>query len=395
MSLTVKECQSFQPLHKPYKKADSHGLYLEIFPNGSKYWRVKYRFGDKEKRLALGVFPEISLSEARNGRDLARRQLREGIDPADLKKEKKANAKKVGKGIFSIVANDWHAHKSKSWASETARKARMVLDSYLIPKLGQMLIANMSTSDFKPVLLGIHSHAPNLANKARQYCNQIVHHAIQDGLREDGKLLSLRGALPSSDSGHMAAVTKESGLPSMMKAINKISSIHSRTGILLCVYTALRPGTSVWAEWNEFNDNFSEWHIPGFKMKSGNDHITPIPSQIRPTLEQLKKLAGKSPYVFPGERDRLTSHMHRDTLSKALRDAGLQGITVTHGFRATMRTIGRERLKIDADVLEAQLAHAKKGEVLAAYDRTQFLEERHELVQKWADYLSSMNIKDS
>lgn len=393
MSLTVKECQNFQPGLKPYKKADSNGLYLEIFPNGSKYCRLKYRFGGKEKRLALGVFPEVSLLEARDGRDAARRKLREGIDPSVEKKLRKRSAEIVSRGLFCAVANEWHAYKDQGWSRETSRKARMVLDTYLIPKLGKMSIATIATADFKPILLDIHGRAPNLASKARQYCNQIVQYAIQDGLREDGKLLVLHGALPPVTGGHMTAVTKESDIPQMMKTIHSISSLLSKSGILLCVYTALRPGTAVCAEWSELNKDYSEWHIPAAKMKTKNDHITPLPLQMRPLLEQLKERAGRSPYVFPGERSPHTTHMHRDSLSKALRNAGLKNITVTHGFRATFRTIARERLKIDSDILEAQLAHAKKGEVQAAYDRTQFLDERHKLVQRWADYLDELQIK--
>lgn len=154
----------------------------------------------------------------------------------------------------------------------------------------------------------------------------------------------------------MTAVTKESDIPQMMKTIHSISSLLSKSGILLCVYTALRPGTAVCAEWSELNKDYSEWHIPAAKMKTKNDHITPLPLQMRPLLEQLKERAGRSPYVFPGERSPHTTHMHRDSLSKALRNAGLKNITVTHGFRATFRTIARERLKIDSDILEAQLA---------------------------------------
>lgn len=393
MPLTAMECKRLQPGPKPAKHADGHGLYLEIHPNGSKYWRMKYRFGGREKRLSIGVFPEISLQEARDARDAARRLLREGIDPSQQKQARKALARQESKGLFQQVANAWHAHKDKAWSRETSRKSRMVLDTYLLPKLGELPVATMTTVDFKPVLLAIHENAPNLAEKARQYCNQIIQYAIQDGLREDGRVLSLRGVLPATNGGHMAAVTKASELPAMMKAIQGIESLQTRAAILLCVYTALRPGAAVGAEWVEFNKELTEWHIPASRMKTRNDHITPLPSQIRPLLQELKKLAGKSPFVFPGERSPLTRHRHRDSLSKALREAGLQDVTVTHGFRATLRTIARERLKVDPDVLEAQLAHAKKGEVAAAYDRTQFLEERHAMIQKWADYLDEMQIE--
>ena len=139
MPLTAKQCVSFKPTPKPYKCADGHGFYLEIFPNGSKYWRLKYRYGGKEKRLAIGVFPEIPLAEAREARDFARRQLRDGIDPSQAKQARKASARRDENGFFSFVANAWYNHKNKGWSGETSRKARMVLDTYLIPTLGKVL----------------------------------------------------------------------------------------------------------------------------------------------------------------------------------------------------------------------------------------------------------------
>jgi integrase len=142
--------------------------------------------------------------------------------------------------------------------------------------------------------------------------------------------------------------------------------------------------------WDELDMEAKEWHIPASRMKTGNDHMSPLPDQVISLLEQLKALAAESPYVFPGDRDPMNKHIHRDTLSKILRENGLRDVTVTHGFRATFRTIARERLRADSDVLEAQLAHAKKDEIQAAYDRSQFLEERHNLIQRWADYIDAI-----
>ena len=202
-------------------------------------------------------------------------------------------------------------------------------------------------------------------------------------------MLSLRGALPKAPKGHYAAVTKSNDIPALINAINAIGSPQSRAAILFCLYTALRPGVVVGARWDEFDLGAMEWHIPASRMKMGNDHITPIPSQMLPLLERQRGITDDSPFVFPGVRNPKTQHMHRDSLSKILRESGLRGVTVTHGFRATLRTIAREKFRVDADVLEAQLAHAKKDEIQAAYDRTQFLEERHKLVQDWADYLEA------
>lgn len=390
-SINDTQVKNAKPLQKPYKLADGRGLVLLVNPDGSKWWRLRYTVDGKEKMLSLGVYPEISLSDARQTALEARKDVAKGFDPSESRKAAKSELKTTLRGNFRAVAEEWYAHKARSWASETARKARETLDDNLFPQLAAKPIAEIASSDIKPVLLELDARAPRLAVKARQYCNQIIDYAIQEGLRADGKLLSLKGVLPKATKTHYAAVTKSNDLPSLVKAVTGIDSLNSRVALLVCLYTASRPGVVAGMCWDELDLNAKEWHIPASRMKTGNDHITPIPSQLLPMLEQLKVFAGESPFVFPGLRDPIKKHIHRDSLSKVLRENGLRDVTVTHGFRATFRTIARERLRADADVLEAQLAHAKKGDVQAAYDRTQFLDERHELVQKWADYIYAVS----
>ena len=380
-----------KPKDKPYKLADGQGLVLLINPNGSKWWRLRYTVDGREKMLSLGVYPEVSLASARNKTHDARIAIAKGNDPSKERLAEKRRRIAAPRGTFKSIAEEWYAHKAKGWASETARKARESLYDDLFPKLGAKPIAEITSADIKPVILFVHERAPRLAVKTRQYCNQIIEYAIQEGLREDGRLLSLRGALPRAPKGHYAAVTKSNDIPALINAINAIGSPQSRAAILFCLYTALRPGVVVGARWDEFDLNAMEWHIPASRMKMGNDHITPIPSQMLPLLDRQREITDDSPFVFPGVRNPKNQHMHRDSLSKILRESGLRGVTVTHGFRATLRTIAREKFRVDADVLEAQLAHAKKDEIQAAYDRTQFLEERHKLVQDWADYLESQS----
>lgn len=386
--LTVKEIEAAKP---GKTLADGRGLSLVVDAAGNKRWVLRYTRPDGRRNwLGLGSYPALSLLSARSKAQEALEQLAKGNDPAIVKKEAKRAEKAAVRGTFKAVAEEWYAHKAKGWASETARKARETLDDYLYPRLASKQIADLSTADVKPALLYIHERGPRLAVKARQYCNQVIDYAIQEGLREDGKLLSLRGVLPKAEKSHYAAVTKTNDLPALIKAINQIDSLLSRTALLVCLYTASRPGVVAGMRWDEIDLQAMEWHIPAARMKTGNDHITPLPKQLLPLLEQLRSLAGDSPYVFPGDRDPLRKHIHRDSLSKVLRDNGLRNVTVTHGFRATFRTIGRERLRADSDVLEAQLAHAKKDEIQAAYDRAQFLEERHELIQRWADYIDAV-----
>jgi len=387
VELTVKQIDAAKPGATLY---DGKGLALVVDIAGNKRWVLRYTRPDgRRNMIGLGTYPAVMPTVARTKARDAKTGLVQGVDPIATKRELKREEKAVSRGTFKSIAEEWYAHKAKSWATETARKARESLDDDLFPKLGAKPIAEITSADIKPVILLVHERAPRLAVKSRQYCNQIIEYAIQEGLREDGRLLSLRGALPKAPKGHYAAVTKSNDIPALINAINAIGSPQSRAAILFCLYTALRPGVVVGAHWDEFDLSAMEWHIPASRMKMGNDHITPIPSQMLPLLERQRGIADDSPFVFPGVRNPKSQHMHRDSLSKILRESGLRGVTVTHGFRATLRTIAREKFRVDADVLEAQLAHAKKDEIQAAYDRTQFLEERHKLVQDWADYLEA------
>ncbi|MDO8895307.1 integrase arm-type DNA-binding domain-containing protein [Nitrosomonas sp.] len=386
--LTDLEIKSAKPGET---KQDGKGLMLVVDTNGNKRWVLRYTRPDgRRNMIGLGSYPEVSATVARIETEEIRERLRQRIDPVDYKKSEKLKQKTAIRGAFKAIAEEWYTHKAKGWAKETARKAREILDDSLFPRLAKRPVAGISSSDIKTVLLEIHERAPRLAVKARQYCNQIIRHAIQAGLREDGRELSLKGALPDSTKGHYAAITKSNDLPELLKAIKGIDSIYSKVALLVCLYTASRPGVVAGMRWDELDLENKEWHIPASRMKSKNDHITPLPDQLILMLKELQGLTGESPFVFPGFRDPINQHIHRDSLSKVLRENGLRNVTVTHGFRATFRTVARERLRIAPDILEAQLAHAKKGEVQSAYDRTQFLSERHQLVQQWTDYIEAL-----
>lgn len=386
--LTVKQIENAKPNQT---LQDGRGLMFVVDANGNKRWVLRYTRPDgRRNMIGVGSYPEFSLTAARTESNKWREKIAQGIDPVEERKTDRMARKAIVRGSFQAMAEEWFTHKSKSWATETARKAREVLDDYLYPKLASRPIAEITTADIKPVLLYVYERGPRLAVKARQYCNQIIEYSIQEGMREDGRLLSLRGVLPKTPKSHYAAVTRVNDLPSMLKAIGGIDSKPTRVALHTCLYTASRPGVVVGMRWDELDLDAREWHIPASRMKTGNDHISPLPSQLVTQLEELRELSTESPFVFPGFRDPVKRHMHRDSLSKVLRENGLRDVTVTHGFRATMRTIARERLRVDVDVLEAQLAHAKKDEIQAAYDRSQFLEERHHLVQRWADYIDAL-----
>lgn len=370
---------------------DGGGLHLIRTAAGARHWRLKYYRPDgRENRLALGRYPEVSLKEARRRREEARALLRGGIDPSDQRKADQVEREQTRRGTFGIACADWLAFKGKSWSAESARKADYVTRVYLLPKLRQRSIATLASKDVAPVLVALADHAPDLARKARQYLTGIVKHAIREGLREDGRLLVLDGALPKADKGHIPASTLPEEIGSLLRAVREYPTEVTRAALLMCAYTAQRPGVVASMRWDELALDAGEWRIPAAKMKTRHAHIVPLPRQALDLLRAMQVYTVGREYVFPPLARQSTPHLHRDALSKALRAMGFAGKHATHGFRGMLRTAGRERLGIAADVLEAQLAHAKRGDVQKAYDRTAFTDERRKSMQRWCDWLDGL-----
>jgi integrase len=369
---------------------DGGGLYLEVTPDGARRWRLKYRFAGREKRLALGVFPDVSLAAAREGAQRARELLRQGIDPSEQRKAQKAAMRRTVAGTFETVARAWLEHKSKGWSHATYRKAELVLRNYLLPHLGKRDVADLTSAEAVRVLRAMAS-TPDLAKKARQCLQSIVRHAIREGLRDEGRVLLIDDeALPPAKKGHFAAATTPEEVARVMAAINAYPVEVVRCALLMAAYTGQRPGNVASMRWDELAIEAAEWRLPSEKMKTGHAHIVPLPRQSLELLEVMRPYTGGVGYVFPALAQQRTPHLHRDSLSKALRALGFAGAHSTHGFRAALRTLGRERLGIDSDILEAQLGHAKRGDVQRAYDRTRFDENRRTAMQRWADWLDRM-----
>lgn len=393
--LTEAKLKALKPRNALYRVADAHGLCIEVAPTGSKLWRHRYRYAGKAKMLSFGPWPLVGLAAARQKRDEARRLLLDGINPMDRKRGDAEERERRLRGMFPTVAQEWLAHKKKSVGTETYRKAKLVTEGDLIPALKRHSIATLATKDCTKILRAIAERAPNLATKGRQYLIGIVNYAIKEGLREDGKLLSLRGVIPTFDKGHIAAITKPTELAPLLRAIETHPAPYTRSALKLAALTAMRPIIVVSTRWEHIDMEAKEWHVPGSLMKMGNDHIVPLPDQAITVLQEMRPLAGHSEYVFPSPARQKTPHLHRDALSKALRTMGFQGKHATHGFRGTLRTMARERLSVDIDVLEAQLAHAKRGDVQKAYDRSTFDDRRRQVMQVWADYLDNLRRDDS
>lgn len=381
----------------PGRHWDGAGLYLEVTPSTAPrrgYWRLKYRFAGKEKApLAFGVFPEVSAAEAREKRDQARELLRRDIDPAEHRKAAQDEAKRAAAGTFELVAKAWMAFKGKSWSPGSKRKAEYVITTYLLPSLKTRQVATLKSPEVAAVLRRLGDRAPDLARKARQYVQGIIRFAIREGLRDEGRLLILDEVVPKTDKSHIPAQTRPDEIAALMKAIRAYSSEVTRAALLMCAYTAQRPGTVASMRWDEIVLDAGEWHIPPAKMKMRHAHIVPLPRQALELLGTMRQYTAGREYVFPPLARQHNPHLHRDALSRALREMGLAGKHAPHGFRGMLRTAGRERLRIDSDVLEAQLAHAKRGDVQKAYDRTTFDDERRRAMQRWADYLDGLEHK--
>ncbi len=372
------------------KVFDGGGLFLQVKPDGARYWRMKYRHGGRENLLAFGVYPEVSLSEARRRRDEARALLREGKDPNAVRAAAREAKKRNAEASFPKAAAAWLAFRKPGWAPETYRKAEYVTNTYLIPKLRRKSITTLTTKDAADVLAALAVSTPTLAAKARQYLAGIVAFSIRNDLRDDGRLLSLRGAIPKHNKGHIAAATTVDEVAAVAKAVEAYPTPVTRAALKLAMLTAMRPGIVASARWDEIDLDAAEWHVPGERMKTGHAHIVSLPTQAVAVLREMKAYTEGKPFVFPPLARQKTPHLHRDALSAALRRMGFQGRHATHGFRGMLRTVARERLNIDSDVLEAQLAHAKKGDVQKAYDRTTFGDARRKAMQAWADYLDGL-----
>lgn len=405
--LTELQVRNARPRTSLYRLADGNGLYLSVSPAGLKTWIVRFTLpgGSTATPATIGHYPTMSLADARVRAVQAIRDARDGKATSGLRNsqraaatakdaEREAEAELEAATLHAslrAVSGRWLAEKRPSWSAETYRKARYVVDQYFLPKLGDADMRTLTTSEARPVLLAMAASTPALAKKARQYMAGIVDHAINEGLRSDESALRLSRILPTSRSGHIPSVTEdEDRLGEVIRAIDSYASRTTRAALILTALTVVRPGVAVSAEWSEIDLKHGEWKIPAEKMKTRQPFTTSLPQQAIEALKEMKERKADSEYVFPPLARQITPHLHRDSLSKALRDMGFQGEHSAHGFRASFRTLGRERLGIDVDVLEAQLAHAPKDEVQAAYARVKFKTQRRVVMQRWADYLDEL-----
>jgi integrase len=374
---------------KQKKLYDSGGLYLLVTPNGGKWWRFKYRFGGKEKLLSFGTYPQVSLKDARDDRDNAKKLLRNHIDPAiERKAIKEAES---GQGSFDAVAMEWLTKFSQSWSKSHTETIKQRLENYIIPNLGQRQINEIAAPELLAVLRKIEALGyVETAHRVKQICGQIFRYAIATGRTERDPAADLKGALPPPKSKRMASIIDPKGAGGLLRAIDDYNgSIVTQHALKLGVLTFVRPGELRHAEWDEVNLEVAEWRIPAQKMKMKTPHIVPLSKQATAILEGIQPVTGQGKYVFPSERT-YSRPMSENTVNAALRRMGYTKNEITgHGFRSMASTLLHEQ-GWKSDIIERQLAHQERNKVKAAYNHAEHLSERKKMMQAWADYLDAL-----
>lgn len=389
MKLTDLSCRNAKPEAKAYKMADGGGLYLEISPKGGKYWRLKYRFAGKEKRLALGVYPQVSLLEAREARELAKKQLTQHIDPSTERQDRRRQMLQAHQNSFEIVAREWHASKLKSWSAGYGPEVLAKLEADIFPQFGQRPIAEIEAPTVLDALRKIERRgAHEVAHRTKQLCGAIFRYGIATGRCKHDPSADLKGALTSVKRSHFAALDFAELPEFIAKLDSNQARLFPRTqrAMRLLMLTFVRTRELIEAEWSEIDFLSGTWTIPARRMKMKRDHIVPLSRQALALLAEQRKETGhiSTPYVFPS-RSSPKKAMSNNTILKALQEMGYRGRMTGHGFRALARTAIREKLNYDPDIIERQLAHAPANKIVAAYDRAKFLDQRRRMMQEWAD----------
>lgn len=391
MKLSDISVRKAKPESKAYKLADGGGMYLEIMPNGSKYWRLKYRFDGKEKRLALGVYPDVSLALARERRQDARTLLAKGIDPSENKKAVKAAKSDKLDNSFEVIAREWIASHMANKAASHRDKVVRRFELYIFPWLGNKPIADITTPQILETIKRIEKLGIlETAHRALQTSGQVFRYAVQTGRAIRDITADLKGALPPSRTVHMASFTEPSEVAELLRAIDGFKgTLTVQCALRLAPLVFVRPSELRMAKWADIDLDAGEWRYLVSKTKT--DHLVPLPHQAIEILKEIQPLSGHGEYVFMGGHSPLKP-MSESAINAALKRMGYDTKTqiTGHGFRAMARTILHERLNIDPNIIEHQLAHKVPDTLGAAYNRTKFIEQRKSMMQVWADYLDKL-----
>lgn len=391
--LTELECRKAAVKDKPYRLFDGGGLYLEIHPTGAKYWRLKYRYAGKEKRIAIGVYPTVTAKQAREKAQDEKRKLSDGRDPLAERKAEKLISREAAANSFEAIAREWMIRQAPEVSANHLAKVLGRLEKNLFPWIGDRPIAELAAPELLATLRRVEARgAIHTAKRLLQYAGQILRYGIATGRCQRDIAADLKGALTKENEQHRAAITDPRKAGELLRAIDGYQgSLIALCALRLAPLLFVRPGELRHAEWSEIDLDRGEWNIPAEKMKMRLAHLVPLSRQAVAVLKEIHPLTGEGRYVFPSQRtaDRPISD---NTINAALRRMGFntQEEMTAHGFRAMARTILDEVLGFRPDFIEHQLAHAVRDPNGRAYNRTSHLAERRKMMQQWADYLDQI-----
>lgn len=397
--LNDKATAAAKPREKRYKLSDGGGLYVEVYPSGVKSWRLKYRFGGKEKRLVFGLYPIVSLKQAREWAIDARKMISRGIDPGQVKKDaqnaiKEAAAVAPSTETVEIISREWFEKFGGQWVDSHGSKVIRRLERDLFPYIGRDEIKAVTPAALLSVLRRVEARgAVETAHRLLQNCGQIWRYAVATGRAESDITQSLRGALPPSKETHLGAITEPAEVGKLLRNIDEYKGSEVvRLALKLAPLVFVRPGELRQACWSEFDLAARLWTIPAGRMKAKRPHVVPLSNQAVAVLDELQAVSGGGVLLFPSPRS-VTRCLSDVALLAALRRMGYTKEEMTaHGFRALAST-NLEQLGYDVRLIELQLAHADQDQVRAAYKRETHLlrlVERKKMMQHWADYLDGL-----
>lgn len=396
--LSALEVRQAKPKKTPYKLTDSHGLFLHVMENGTKAWRYRYRFAGKESIYTLGIYPEMSLESARGKRTEVRAMLTKGKNPTQERKLKKKELSKAAEiattehqNSFEQVALEWIEQQKERWSHNHAAAVLATLQADAFPILGNIPVDAIQPPQVLQVVRAIEKRGSlEIASKVLQRMTAVFRYAVQTGKSKYNPASEMRGVLKTKKVAHRAAL-EAADLPTFLQELSK-GDLHITTKLALqfVILTAARSGEVRGATWNEIDLDAKLWRVPAVRMKMDTPHTVPLSSQSIAILDQVGTLFGKDGLLFPGIRDS-SKQLSENTLLYALYRLGYHSRATVHGFRATFSTIANES-GFNGDVIEKALAHEERNKVRAAYHRSEYLEQRGELMQWWADYLEQLEV---
>ena len=396
MPLTDTAIRAIKPTSKTAKYFDGGGLYLEVAPSGGKWWRLKYRFQGKEKRISLGTYPTIGLKEARERREDTKKILANGIDPSAQRQAIKASITSIDQDSFEVVTREWFDKHVVNLAPSYSKKVRSLFERQIFPVLGAKPIAEVEPTDVLSAARHVEqTGAIETAHRLIQICGQVFRYAIATGRTKYDVSTGLHAALPKVNVKHMATLTDKKRIGQLLRAIDAYGGFFPvRCALKLAPLLFVRPGELQKAEWAEFDLPAAEWRLPASKMKMRQRHIVPLPRQALSVLAELQAYTGNGQFLFPSIRT-TTKPIALESMLVAIRSMGFTQDEMTmHGFRGMASTLLNE-MGYNRDWIERQLAHGERDHVRAAYNYAEHLPERRRMMQEWADYLEELKAENN